>query len=131
MKEEEEEKKEKHEKPSFPASSVSTPPPPPSWKIDFKKYICDLKVAFQEIMADEAYLKRKERLYPHVDIEKSLEKIITEFWGTRKGWECKKQIPGDVIDWRHTFDQQFSYPHNTIRKVNWSEAEIGLVNWAI
>lgn len=96
---------------------IETPSPsPPAWKNDFKIYIRDLTCAIKEMMDDKDYLDRKQKLYPDVDIALTFEKIITEFWGTERGWMRKRRQAEDVIDWRLTFDRQISYPYNVIRK---------------
>lgn len=100
--------------PSLP--SLQPPPPPPSWKNDYKIYIQDLAQAYNDIICDKHYMECKQRLYPEMDIKKTLEKIITEYWGTSQGWNQKKKHPDDIINWKLTFDKQMNYPYNVIRK---------------
>lgn len=97
-------------------SSLQPPPPPPSWKIDYKIYIQELAQAYNDIIRDKHYMEYKQRLYPEMDIKKTLEKIISEYWGTHQGWNQKKKHPDDIINWKLTFDKQMNYPYNVIRK---------------
>lgn len=114
---EERKKKEvmKNKKTSFSYSS-KTPPPPPSWRNNFNLYIQDLDKAYNDVLNDNQYLNYKRRLYPDMDVKRTLEKIIIEYWATQNGWKQKKKHPDEFIDWRLTFNQQMSYPYNVINK---------------
>jgi hypothetical protein len=63
------------------------PASPPSWRIDFKIYKRELPAALWKLYNDKDYL------------------------------EQKKQSTDDVIDWKHTFNQQLSHPYNLIKKL--------------
>lgn len=94
------------------------PPSPPSWRTDFEVYLKELFDAYRTLIANEQYLIRKKKYYPDVDILLSLEKIVTEFWGTKEGWAHKKNQPEDTIDWKLTFDRQLHYSRNVVLKIN-------------
>ena len=97
-------------------SSPMPPPTPPPWRMDYKIYLKDLEGAYLVLINNEGYIRMKKKYYPKVDIRLSIEKMISDFWGTRHGWEAKKKQTNDKIDWKFTFNQQFNYSHNLVIK---------------
>lgn len=60
------------------------------WRNDFSEYLILVNKAFEEIINDSSEMEKQQSFYPNVDIKKSLEKSIHNFWGTEVGWKNKK-----------------------------------------
>ncbi len=73
-----------------------------TWRNDFKIYLSSLKDESVNLLSDDGFLKTQERFYPNVDIRLSIEKAITNFWGTEAGWKHKKKSRSKEIDWKST-----------------------------
>lgn len=89
-------------------SNTNTPPvtPPPSkrkelpeWKTNFDKYLELVEKAKEFILADPDLQQRRVLVdFPNLDVKKSLERSIRNFWGTEAGWRNKKKSKAVEID---------------------------------
>lgn len=60
------------------------------WRESFEEYLKLVNKAFEEIINDVSEMEKQQSFYPNVDIKKSIEKLIHNFWGTEAGWKNKK-----------------------------------------
>jgi len=89
----------------------------------YKAYIAMAEAAFDVIIANHDFIAEKKQYYPKVYITKSIEKMWSEFWGTKAGWEhCRKKKKGDSIDWERTISNGLSQTYNQVR-VPYNEAD--------
>lgn len=75
---------------------------PKTWRNDFDIYKSEMKETYNTLIYDSDFIKQQEKFHPNVDIKLSLEKAITNFWGTEAGWKYKKKQKTQIIDWRAT-----------------------------
>ena len=51
---------------------------------------------------DTNFIAEQERFNPNLDIKLSMEKAVTNFWGTEAGWKYKKKSRTNDLDWKRT-----------------------------
>jgi len=75
-----------------------------NWRKDYNMYIKMLNEKFEEFKKDTEWIKKMQKMYPGIDIVKSMELSILQYWGTETGWENKKNNKKtDMPDWKMTF----------------------------
>lgn len=88
---------------------------PDSWRTDMSIYTKEMWDAFRELSEDEAWKKKWQEFYPNLDLLKTIEKSILEYWGTEAGYKNKKSKRGG-IDWRMTFTKALGMRFNQVYK---------------
>jgi hypothetical protein len=69
------------------------------WRTNFQEYLKIVEDAKQKILDDTDIIeKRILHFWKNINVEKSLELSITNFWGTEAGWKNKKKCKGKTID---------------------------------
>lgn len=79
-----------------------------NWRNDFTTYLFDLSQTYNKLILDPDYIQQQEKFNPNVDIKLSLEKAVTNFWGTEAGWKHKKKQKSKDIDWKATLTNAIS-----------------------
>lgn len=79
-----------------------------NWRTDFNIYLFDLKQIYEKLIIDQNYIEQQEKFNPNIDIKLSLEKAVTNFWGTEAGWKYKKKQKAKEIDWKATLTNAIS-----------------------
>lgn len=79
-----------------------------NWRNDFNIYLFDLKQIYEKLIIDQNYIEQQEKFNPNIDIKLSLEKAVTNFWGTEAGWKYKKKQKSKEIDWKATLTNAIS-----------------------
>ena len=59
------------------------------WKTNFDTYLERVNEAKVKILTTPELFNRPLKYWPKLDIQKSLEKSIEDFWGTEVGWKLK------------------------------------------
>ena len=72
------------------------------WRSDFSIYLNDLHTAHKQVLNDLEFMDTQQKFHPGMDIKLTLEKVITNFWGTEEGWKHKKKGKIKEINWRIT-----------------------------
>lgn len=80
-----------------------------SWRKDFNIYVNQLNSCFNELKKDKEFILTQEKFNPNVDIILSIEKAITNYWGTEAGWKHKKQSRSVELDWKATLTKAIDY----------------------
>lgn len=91
-----------------------------TWRNDFNIFKSELLNEFEKIKKETDWILKQERYNPNVDILLSIEKSITNYWGTEAGWKNKKQSKTVEIDWKATFANNID--KNRVFKQNSNEA---------
>lgn len=86
----------------------------PLWKTDFNVYLKDAQRGFNEALVDKKLKSDFEYFYANINIEKSLDKMWIEFWGTELGWEHKRKTKTQKIDWLRTIRTSLANPMNRL-----------------
>jgi hypothetical protein len=73
------------------------------WKKNYNIYIKELNEKFEELKKDTEWLKKMQKIYPGIDIIKSMEQSIIKYWGTETGWKKKASSKTKNLDWKKTF----------------------------
>ena len=73
-----------------------------AWKDDFETYKSGLMETYNSLIIDSTFIIEQEKFHPGVDISLSLEKAVTNFWGTEAGWKHKKKSRSKELNWRST-----------------------------
>ena len=86
----------------------------PKWKDDYDLYLEQLKASFDKLVVDKEFHSILEKLYPGIDVYRSMVKAYEKYWKTEDGWEKKKKVEYGEIDWRSTLIGTIEY--NMIKK---------------
>lgn len=88
------------------------------WRTDFNAYMTLVNEAKAKLLADTSVRQKKEKYYPDIDYELSLEKMVDDFWGTEEGW--KHKVKGSKksasIDMVKTLNKGFDMASNRVYK---------------
>jgi len=80
------------------------------WKEDYKVYIEYLLFEFERIKKDKDWLLMMSKMNPKVDVLKSIEKSIAEYWGQESAWMKKKSDKKtQMINWKSTFAKTMKF----------------------
>ena len=74
-----------------------------TWKTSYEIYLDECTLAYEALSANTDWIKQQEKFHPNIDIQLSLEKAFTNFWGTEAGWKHKKKARSKEINWKTTF----------------------------
>jgi hypothetical protein len=74
----------------------------PSWRSDFDIYSKMVVDSAIGLLNDRAEIDKQKEFHPGVDIKKSIEKAVHNFWGQAAGWKYKKKSKSKDIDMRAT-----------------------------
>lgn len=61
-----------------------------TYKNSYWFYLKLVIIAYRNLINDETEIKKQEEFFPNVDIQKSLERSVRQYWGTKAGWKNKK-----------------------------------------
>lgn len=88
------------------------------WRTDFNAYLKLVNEAKVKLLADTAVRAKKEKYYPDIDYELSLEKMVEDFWGTEEGWKHKVKSSKKTkeIDMAKTLAKAFDLSGNRVYK---------------
>lgn len=86
------------------------------WKKDFNAYYQLVLQAQHQLLYDDNYKAQKEKFHPNIDYELSLEKMVTEYWGTERAWEHKKKSKSKEINMVTTLKKAFDISSNRVYK---------------
>lgn len=88
------------------------------WRTNFDAYMVLVNEAKAKLLADTSVRQKKEKYYPDIDYELSLEKMVDDFWGTEEGW--KHKVKGSKksasIDMAKTLNKGFDMASNRVYK---------------
>lgn len=88
------------------------------WRTNFDAYMTLVNEAKASLLADTSVRQKKEKYYPDIDYELSLEKMVDDFWGTEEGW--KHKVKGSKksasIDMVKTLNKGFDMASNRVYK---------------
>lgn len=88
------------------------------WRTNFDAYMVLVNEAKAKLLADTSVRQKKEKYYPDIDYELSLEKMVDDFWGTEEGW--KHKVKGSKksasIDMVKTLNKGFDMASNRVYK---------------
>jgi hypothetical protein len=73
-----------------------------TWRDSFDVYLKIVKEAHSVLIADTNEIIKQKKFYPDVDVVLSIEKAVSNFWGTEAGWKHKKKSRAKEIDMRAT-----------------------------
>lgn len=114
-KEENKEKEEKEKEKKNNDYTLARAKEEKNWRNDFDTYLKELKEETDKILCDAEWLqKQKEFNNPDLDIIKSIECAVTNYWGTHEGWENKKKSKTKTINWKSTFAKTLKLPLNRV-----------------
>ena len=80
----------------------------PLWKTNFEIYLNELKIAYDEMISDEEFIKELEKFNPNLDILLTLEQTFN-YWKTEEGWKKKKSSRKEGIAWKSTFNKTLKF----------------------
>lgn len=86
------------------------------WRKDFNAYLEIVNKAKLELLSDTNFKVDKEKYYPNLDYELSIEKIVKEYWGTEQGWEKRRKGKSKSLDMVRTLKKAFDYATNRVYK---------------
>jgi len=80
------------------------------WREDYNIYINYLMSEFEKIKQDHNWLLMMKKTNPKIDIIKSINQSISEYWGQEKGWLKKKSDKDSkTINWKSTFAKTMKF----------------------
>ena len=91
---------------------------PESWRTDYEVYRELVLSARDALRIDSQTREAKEKYYPNLDYDLSLDKMVDEFWGTEDGWKYKVKHAKKTakIDMVATLKKGFDLSHNRVYK---------------
>ena len=85
------------------------------WRKDFNVYLSELHEKVDKILCDAEWMeKQKEFNPPELNIIKTIECAIENFWGTTEGWENKKKSKTKKINWKTTLAKALKIQTNRV-----------------
>lgn len=85
------------------------------WRKDFNVYLSELHEEVDKILCDAKWMeKQKEFNPPELNIIKTIECAIENFWGTTEGWENKKKSKTKKINWKTTLAKALKIQTNRV-----------------
>ena len=85
------------------------------WRKDFNVYLSELREEVDKILCDAEWMeKQKEFNPPELNIIKTIECAIENFWGTTEGWENKKKSKTKKINWKTTLAKALKIQTNRV-----------------
>lgn len=85
------------------------------WRKDFNVYLSELHAEVDKILCDAEWMeKQKEFNPPELNIIKTIECAIENFWGTTEGWENKKKSKTKKINWKTTLAKALKIQTNRV-----------------
>lgn len=89
-----------------------------AWKESFGVYLELVEDAKDKLLVDADTKAAKEKYYPNIDYAMTLDKMVSEFWGTPEGWKYKKSHSKKTvkIDMVATLKKGFDMSHNRVYK---------------
>ena len=85
------------------------------WRKDFNVYLSELHEEVDKILCDAEWMeKQKEFNPPELNIIKTIECAIENFWGTPEGWENKKKSKTKKINWKTTLAKALKIQTNRV-----------------
>lgn len=87
-----------------------------TWRNDFDVYKSELFSVYNSLLLDRKYLDERQRFHPTLDIPLSIEKSVTEFWATERGWKHKKDGKAHNLDWKSTLTKALDLSSNQVKK---------------
>ena len=94
--------------------SASAKKEKPLWKRSFLAYKVEHDAAYAMLRQDSAWVAKRQRFHPHLDILLSMEKAATEYWGIEAGWKRKKRATEETIDWPATYINALTMRSNQV-----------------
>ncbi|MCC8146552.1 MAG: hypothetical protein LIO93_08985 [Bacteroidales bacterium] len=85
-----------------------------SWKDDFSVYRNELQTAFSGLMADEEFIKEREKFHPGLDIPLSMEKAYVEYWSKESSWTKLRSSRYAALDWEKIFIMTLDQKQNHV-----------------
>ena len=86
-----------------------------NWRKDFNVYLSELREEVDKILCDAEWMeKQKEFNPPELNIIKTIECAIENFWGTTEGWENKKKTKTKKINWKTTLAKALKIQTNRV-----------------
>lgn len=89
----------------------------PLWKTSFEEYKIELSKQFEKLCEDTEWFKQREEYHPGLDISKSIQKAMDDFWFTEKGWKNKKGKGSLMIDLKATLNNALAQRFNQVWKL--------------
>lgn len=87
----------------------------PLWKKDFNEYQKLCKAEFEKYFYDDAFIKEQEYFHSNLDIDKTMQKAMLQYWITKDGWTNMKKRKGE-IDWKRTIVNAINSKLNHVYK---------------
>ena len=85
------------------------------WRKDFNVYLSELHEEVDKILCDAEWMeKQKEFNPPELNIIKTIECAIENFWGTTEGWENKKKSKTKKVNWKTTLAKALKIQTNRV-----------------
>lgn len=109
------------------------------WKSDYQAYLKLVEEAKDRLLSDIKERKLIEKVYPDIDYNKTVDKVVLGYWGTEEGWEySKKHKKGKTMNmystikkcmyqkWNVIYNSKYSKGNNTSKSDNTSNEVIQL-----
>jgi len=91
----------------------------PLWKQNtkegFQEYLKIAEPEFDKLRNDYNFIADKKRFYPKINIQKSIDKMWEEYWGTEAGWEKRRKSSTTDLNWKRTIENGMSMPLNQVK----------------
>ena len=87
-----------------------------SWRDDFSVYCDELSEAYGRLIADEEFIREREKFHPGLNIRLSMEKAYVEYWSKEAGWNKLKASKYNTIDWPVIFIMTLDQKQNHVWK---------------
>jgi hypothetical protein len=85
-----------------------------TWRTDFETYLSMVISGRDDLFNNQTEMAKQAELNPGIDIFKTVEKAIHNFWGKKSGWEHKKKSHSKEIDMVSTLINSISMQSNRV-----------------
>jgi len=121
LRQEEKKKKSKGKKskvkdcPDYSANNYDVPLWKQNSKEGFQEYLRIAEPEFDKLRNDYNFIADKKRFYPKINIQKSIDKMWEEYWGTEAGWNKRRKSQSVDLNWKRTIETGLSMPLNQVK----------------
>jgi predicted transcriptional regulator len=81
----------------------------PLWKTDFDEYIKEAHKGLELVLSNDKFIAEEEKVYPFLDIRKSIQRGFDVFWGTEEGFKNKAKSKHNEINWVLTYRKTIAF----------------------
>lgn len=86
----------------------------PIWWDDVQVYYTEAHKAATDLLHNQAWIGERQSYHPSLNVTKSVQKVMNDYWLTPEGWKKKKASRVSVINWERTLNNALTIKVNQV-----------------